>query len=38
MRKVRVALGKESYDIVIGHGLEEELQAFVRQEIGRAHV
>lgn len=31
MRKVRVALGKESYDIMIGHGLEEELQAFVRQ-------
>ena len=30
MRKVRVALGEESYDIVIGYGLEQELRAFVQ--------
>ena len=30
MRKVRVALGEESYDILIGYGLEKELQAFVQ--------
>lgn len=30
MRKVRVALGEESYDILIGYGLEKELQSFVQ--------
>lgn len=30
MRKVRVALGEESYDILIGYGLEKELQAFMQ--------
>ena len=31
MRKVRVALGEESYDILIGYGLEKELQSFVQE-------
>ncbi|WP_302610004.1 3-dehydroquinate synthase [uncultured Mitsuokella sp.] len=30
MRKVRVELGKESYDIYIGHGLQQELVDFVK--------
>lgn len=31
MRKVKVDLGKKSYDIVIGYGLDEELVHFVEQ-------
>lgn len=31
MREVRVDLGEKSYSIYIGYGLEEKLQAFVRQ-------
>lgn len=31
MRKVRVELGAMSYDIVIGRGLEQELQTFIEQ-------
>ena len=31
MRKVRVELGEMSYDIVIGRGLEQELQTFIEQ-------
>lgn len=30
-RVVRVALGKDSYDIVIGHGLAAQLSAFVKE-------
>ena len=30
MRKVRVELGKESYDIYISHGLQQELVDFVK--------
>ena len=31
MRKVKVELGKKSYDIVIGHDLGEEFVRFVKQ-------
>ncbi|MBR6266808.1 MAG: 3-dehydroquinate synthase [Selenomonadaceae bacterium] len=32
MRKVRVELGKDSYDIIIGFGLNAEMEAFIRHE------
>ena len=31
MRKVRVDLGAQSYDIVIGHDLAAEIEQFIRQ-------
>ena len=31
MRKVRVDLGAQSYDIVIGHDMAAEIEQFIRQ-------